>query len=149
MIPTVSYKFLVFCFFCFFGGGFRGRVSLYSPGCPGTHFVDQAGLELRYPPASASRVLGLKTCTTTPGASVSSWKRKIFMNDQPNSGSPELGWTWLMGLSLFLGSIFNKYAKDASISSRVDRLWPIGSWVLYHMVSQCHCVCNTPIRHDL
>ncbi len=29
------------------------RVSLYSPGCPGTHFVDQVGLELRNPPASA------------------------------------------------------------------------------------------------
>jgi hypothetical protein len=28
---------------------FRDRVSLYSPGCPGTHFVDQAGLELRNP----------------------------------------------------------------------------------------------------
>jgi hypothetical protein len=39
---------------------------LCSPGCcPGTHFVDQAGLELRNPPASASQVLGLKTCTTT------------------------------------------------------------------------------------
>jgi hypothetical protein len=44
----------------------RDRVSLYSPGCPGTHFVDQAGLKLRNPPASASRVLGLKACTTTP-----------------------------------------------------------------------------------
>jgi hypothetical protein len=32
--------------------GFRDRVSLYSPGCPGTHFVDQAGLELINPPAS-------------------------------------------------------------------------------------------------
>jgi hypothetical protein len=30
------------------------RVSLYNPGCPGTHSVDQAGLELRNPPASAS-----------------------------------------------------------------------------------------------
>jgi hypothetical protein len=40
-------------------------VSLYSPGCPGTHFVDQAGLELRNPPASASQVLGLKACATT------------------------------------------------------------------------------------
>jgi hypothetical protein len=45
---------------------FRDRVSLCSPGCPGTHFVDQAGLELRNPPASAS-VLGLKACATTPG----------------------------------------------------------------------------------
>jgi hypothetical protein len=43
------------------------RVSLYSPGCPGTHSVDQAGLELRNLPASASQVLGLKACTTTPG----------------------------------------------------------------------------------
>jgi hypothetical protein len=34
--------------------------------CPGTQFVDQAGLELRNPPASASPVLGLKACTTTP-----------------------------------------------------------------------------------
>jgi hypothetical protein len=39
---------------------FRDRVSLYSPGCPETHFVDQAGLELRNPPASASQVLGIK-----------------------------------------------------------------------------------------
>jgi hypothetical protein len=46
------------------GGGFQDRVSLCSPGCPGTHFVDQAGLELRNPPASASQVLGLKVCTT-------------------------------------------------------------------------------------
>jgi hypothetical protein len=29
--------------------------------------VDQAGLELRNLPASASRVLGLKACATTPG----------------------------------------------------------------------------------
>jgi hypothetical protein len=46
---------------------FRDRVSLCSPGCPGTHSVDQAGLELRNPPASASQVLGLKACATMPG----------------------------------------------------------------------------------
>jgi hypothetical protein len=44
---------------------FRDRVSLCSPGYPGTHSVDQAGLELRNPPASASQVLGLKVCATT------------------------------------------------------------------------------------
>jgi hypothetical protein len=38
---------------------------LCSPGCPGTHSVDQAGLELKDPPASASQVLGLKACATT------------------------------------------------------------------------------------
>jgi hypothetical protein len=46
---------------------FRDRVSLCSPGCPGTHSVDQAGLELRNPPASASQVLGLKVRASTPG----------------------------------------------------------------------------------
>jgi hypothetical protein len=44
---------------------FQDRVSLCSPGGAGTHFADQAGLELRNPPASASQVLGLKECTTT------------------------------------------------------------------------------------
>jgi hypothetical protein len=44
---------------------FRDRVSLYSPGCSGIHFVNQAGLELRNPPASASQVLGSKVCATT------------------------------------------------------------------------------------
>jgi hypothetical protein len=39
--------------------GFWDRVSLYSPGCPGTHFVDQAGLKLRNLPISASQVLEL------------------------------------------------------------------------------------------
>jgi hypothetical protein len=51
----------------FLGEGGWDRVSLFSPGCPGTHFVDQAGLELRNPPASASRVLGLKAWATMPG----------------------------------------------------------------------------------
>jgi hypothetical protein len=54
-----------FCFVCCLFV-FRDRVSLYIPGCPGTHFVDQAGLELRNPPASASRVLGLKACAAMP-----------------------------------------------------------------------------------
>jgi hypothetical protein len=52
-----AYTFLfVFCvLFCF-----GDRVSLYSPSCPGTHSVDQAGLKLRNLPASASQVLGFK-----------------------------------------------------------------------------------------
>jgi hypothetical protein len=62
---------LLFCFFVLFC--FRDRVSLYSSGCPGTHSVDQAGLEPGDPPASASQVLGLKAYATTawllPGSS--------------------------------------------------------------------------------
>jgi hypothetical protein len=34
-------------------------VSLCSPGCPGIHSVDQAGLKIRDLPASASLALGL------------------------------------------------------------------------------------------
>ena len=44
---------------------FRDRVSLCISGCPETHFVDQPGLELKNPPASASQVLELKACATT------------------------------------------------------------------------------------
>jgi hypothetical protein len=53
-------------------------VSLYSPGCPGTHFVDQAGLELRNLPASASRVLGSKACATTPSLKHAVFKIYLF-----------------------------------------------------------------------
>jgi hypothetical protein len=37
---------------------FRDRVSLCSPGCPGTHSVDQAGLELKF------------TCLCLPSAGI-------------------------------------------------------------------------------
>jgi hypothetical protein len=53
--PINELGFLFVCLlvlFCLFF--FPDRVSLCSPGCPGTHFVDQAGLELRNLPASAS-----------------------------------------------------------------------------------------------
>jgi hypothetical protein len=64
MHAKMLFSFCLFvCFFWFLV--FRDRVSLYSPGCPGTHFVDQAGLELRNLPDSASCVLGLKACATT------------------------------------------------------------------------------------
>jgi hypothetical protein len=54
------------CFVLFLGWGWgQDRVSLCSLGCSGTHSVDQAGLELRNLPASASQVLGLKACATT------------------------------------------------------------------------------------
>lgn len=43
---------------------FGDKVSLYIPGCPGTRSVDHAGLELAYPPAFASQVLGLKAWST-------------------------------------------------------------------------------------
>jgi hypothetical protein len=67
------FLFILFYLFIYLFIYLGDRVSLYSPGCPGTHFVDQAGLELRNPPASASRALGLKACATTPGSSISNF----------------------------------------------------------------------------
>jgi hypothetical protein len=52
---------------------------LCNPGCPGTHSVDQAGLELRNPPASVSQVLGLKACATTARRVLMSFWHKIFL----------------------------------------------------------------------
>ena len=60
-------------------GVFRDRVSLYCTGCPHTHSVDQAGLELRELPASASQVLGLKLYSTTTQHS------NIFKEQTPGS----------------------------------------------------------------
>jgi hypothetical protein len=57
MKTTSVWIFLFVCLFCFVFGCFlffQDMVSLYSPGCPGAHVVDQAGLELRNLPASAS-----------------------------------------------------------------------------------------------
>ena len=63
--------FFLFSSFCFFRFFFVfvavvavvvvvwDRVSLYSSGCPRTHSVDQAGLELRNPPASPFQSAGI------------------------------------------------------------------------------------------
>jgi hypothetical protein len=64
-------------FFCLFV--FLRQVSLCSPCCPGTHSVDQAGLRLRNSPASASQVLGLKACTTTPHGASNLLKLELWM----------------------------------------------------------------------
>jgi hypothetical protein len=57
-ISCENYYFGFFFFLvCLFGFGFLRQDSLCNPDCPGTHSVDQAGLELRNPPASASQEL--------------------------------------------------------------------------------------------
>ena len=61
---TLKHYLLNFSIFLNFS---RLGFSMSIPGCPGTHSVDRAGLELRNPPASAPQVLGLKACATTPG----------------------------------------------------------------------------------
>ena len=87
LASDVLFLFFCFCFwvvfvlvflFCFV---FQDRVSLNSPGCPGTLSVDQAGLELRNPPASVSLVLGLKACTTTPGLNKPIFRSGILLSE--------------------------------------------------------------------
>ena len=67
LLQTFPHPLQLNFFFIWFGLVFQDRVSLCCPGCPGPHSVDQADLKLRNLPASASRVLGLKVCATTPG----------------------------------------------------------------------------------
>ena len=75
-----------FCLFfvCLFGWlvglVFQDRVSLCSPGFPGTHSVDQAGLQLRNLPASASQVLGLQACAATAWSAALKEQIKVLFN---------------------------------------------------------------------
>ena len=55
---------LFFCFVLFLF--FQDRASLSNLGYPGTHSVDQAGLELRDPPAFAFQMLRLASAQTIP-----------------------------------------------------------------------------------
>jgi hypothetical protein len=61
---TTAFLLFIYLLIHLFVCSFWDRVSLCSFGWTWTCFVDQAGLELRDPPVSASRVLGLKTWTT-------------------------------------------------------------------------------------
>jgi hypothetical protein len=61
-MPSFPNEYFRRFFFFFF---FLDRVSLYSPDCPGSCFVDKAGPELIRPLASVFGVLGLKSCTPT------------------------------------------------------------------------------------
>ena len=69
------YQNLIFCLFGFlFFPFFKTGFLCVGWGWPGTHSVDQSGLELRNPPASASQVLGIKVCATTAWPAVNSFK---------------------------------------------------------------------------
>ena len=91
------------------------RVSLYSPGCPGTHSVDQAGLELRNLPTSASQVLGLKVCTIT------AWQPQEFLNESWN-----LSWEpwrlWGEGWNMHLIPVLRRQ-RQAELICRMKSAW--------------------------
>jgi hypothetical protein len=58
---------------------FRDRVYLCSLGCPGTHSVDQAGLELKNLPASVSGTLKAKYFIKFAGLSKGESRVRKFM----------------------------------------------------------------------
>jgi hypothetical protein len=72
-------EFFVVVVVCLFVFGFLRQGFSAQSSCPGTHFVDQAGLELRNPPASDSRVLGLKGCATTARLCCSFETRSLYI----------------------------------------------------------------------
>jgi hypothetical protein len=83
-----SFLLFLFCFVLFlFVCLFPDRVSLCNPGRPGTHSVDQAGLELRNPPVSASQVLGLKAWATTARQLVLERELKWTVHHKINTNS--------------------------------------------------------------
>jgi hypothetical protein len=110
---------------------FWDRVSLCSPGYPGTHFVVQAYLKLRNPPASASWVLGLKVCAPTPGSFLF-WRTAIFsISDQ--GGKAACGWDHLWAGRL----VFYKRAGWASQGKQASK--EISLHGLY--LSSCFLTC--------
>ena len=60
--------------YCLF---FWDKVSLCSTGYPGTHSVDQAGLQIRDSATSASWWLGLKSCTIMPSSRISLYQASL------------------------------------------------------------------------
>jgi hypothetical protein len=109
----------------FFGGGGRlvfqdrDRVSLCSSGCPGTHFVDQVGLEHRNPPASASQVLGLKACATTAHGKTDLYNCKLTLKKQ-------LFWKWHLFL---LKNRFRYVCRGGKKTTKVISLLSTGTFI--------------------
>jgi hypothetical protein len=100
---------------------FQDRVPLNSSGCPGTHFVDQAGLELRNLPDSASRVLGLKACATTTRSELYILKTKNYLDSSQKKKYKQL--------LIFLKTTFNIRLKR----------WLSGykHWLLFYRSQVC------------
>ncbi|GAB1286409.1 E3 ubiquitin-protein ligase UBR3 [Apodemus speciosus] len=93
-------------------------VSLCSPGCPGTHSVDQAGLDIRNLPASASQVLGLKTCATTARRNIFKvWNGKALLIQESRWKLPHL-----LQLPENYNTIFQYYhRKTCSVCTKVPK----------------------------
>jgi hypothetical protein len=100
------------CLFLFFHL-FWGRASLCNIGCPGTYYVDQAGLKLTEIPLPLTlECWELKTCSTTLGnrcCCLSTIDSKHFkaMTDLPSGLLPGTWQALMRYLGLFCPSFFN------------------------------------------
>ena len=102
---------ILFCCFVFV---FWDRVSLCSPG---THSVDQAGLKLSDPPASASQVLGLKECSTTARLKLNLPLKKAAVKSQAHLSTakpPDVSWRGQVHLSARLNPVRYQSLKQPS-----------------------------------
>ncbi|GAB1302737.1 THO complex subunit 2 [Apodemus speciosus] len=91
-------------------------VSPCSPGCSGTRSIDQAGLELRNPPASASQSAGIKgmrhhclartTLIYCIIEALANPEKERMKHDDTTISS------WLQSLASFCGAVFRKYPID-------------------------------------
>jgi hypothetical protein len=78
--------------------------------------VDQAGLELRNPPVSAFRVLGLQACATTARQGESSW-----CNKKRKQSNVSLTW-WHLPVILY--------------KLRLEAGWDLDAWIMWWEYSQ-------------
>jgi hypothetical protein len=94
---------------------FQDRVFLCNPGCPGTHSVDEPGLELRNPPASVSQVIGLKVSTTT------AWQHLPLISDSQHNFKP-----------VFVSSIYFIYIHTSVLYFTFKKKKPSEAHLLKH-----------------
>ena len=94
-VSSELYFFFCCCFLFVLVLVFRDRVSLSSSGCPGTHSVEQAGLKLRDPPASASMTHGTNAVATILASTLVFGQ--IFSLNLPCIGCAKLVATELQG----------------------------------------------------
>jgi hypothetical protein len=115
LVLVLLFLVVLFCFvsFCF------DKDSLCSPGCPGTLSVDQADLELRDSPASASPVLGL---VTTPARALIPILNVILWHVQD--------FYFLSTLSLHLPSLKSCRETNTTGSQGWDWIYPFFAFVL-------------------
>ena len=130
---------LVCWFVCLF---FRHRVSLYSPGSPGTHSVDQACLELRNLPASM-KCLFMFSCVMHEVPQKLSVPWHLYLHHHFFFFNEKLAFIFIR---YFLHLHFKCYPERPLYPSHALLPNPPtpASWP-WHLVRLCQCLANTEV----